>query len=233
MRGLLRAVRTATPGRSSVGRRASSNAAEGDATEARARLGRRSARGARVSSRREVPQPFKSTRPARGLSSEFPTEGTFGVHAVRPESKVAPLQSTLTGKTEPVGRRRRAPAPEEEARIDRGVSARANPARSWGAAANAAPVGAALGRGAVLFDCSRKIRPSESKGIIFSTLRLQGRALLTSTQMRHIFFAVPRLSEGGVTIGTKRTYRVNARCSRVGFRSTKVISFTRRGPQLE
>ena len=34
--------------------------------------------------------------------------------------KYAPLQSTLTGKTEPVGRRRRAPAPEEEARIDRG-----------------------------------------------------------------------------------------------------------------
>ena len=50
-----------------------------------------------------------------------------------------------------MGRRRRAPAPEEEARNDRGVSARANPARSWGAAANAAPVGALLAAGVLFY----------------------------------------------------------------------------------
>ena len=52
-----------------VGRRlASSNAAEGDATEAsRSRRKNGAARAGEL--RREVVQPFKSTRPARGLSS--------------------------------------------------------------------------------------------------------------------------------------------------------------------
>ena len=158
MRGLLRAVRTATPGRSSVGRRASSNAAEGDATEAsRSRRKNGAARSDEL--RREVPQPFKSTRLARGLSSGSQPKGRSGCTRFDRSRKYAPLQSTLTGKTEPVGRRRRAPAPEEEARIDRGVSTRANPARPWGAAANAAPVGALLGEGCCFIRLQSKNTP--------------------------------------------------------------------------
>ena len=142
-----------------VGRRlASSNAAEGDATEAR--RSRRIYGAARaVELRREVVQPFKSTRPARGLSSGSQPKGRSGCARFDRSRKYAPLQSTLTGKTEPVGRRRRAPAPEEEARNDRGVSARANPARSWGAAANAAPVGALLGEGCCFIRLQSKNTP--------------------------------------------------------------------------
>ena len=44
---------------------------------------------------------------------------------------------------------------------------------------------------------------------------------------------VLRLSEVGGTNRTDNTYRANVGCPRVGFRSTEVTSFTRRGPQLE
>ena len=142
-----------------VGRRlASSNAAEGDATEAR-RSRRKYGAARAVELRREVVQPFKSTRLARGLSSGSQPKGRSGCARFDRSRKYAPLQSTLTGKTEPVGRRRRAPAPEEEARNDRGVSARANPARSWGAAANAAPVGALLAAGCCFIRLQSKNTP--------------------------------------------------------------------------
>ena len=157
MRGLLRAVRTATRGQV-VGRAPSPPPvawAPRSRDRSEAHLGGRSARGARVSSVAMSYIPSRAPDPLGG-SPGFRTKGTFGVHAVRLESKICPPESFLAGKTEPVRRRRRAPASEEEARDDRGLCARANPARSWGAAANAAPVGDELY--VVFFDCSRKIR---------------------------------------------------------------------------
>ena len=89
MRGLLRAVRTATPGRSSVGRRASSNAAEGDATETW-RVSEEERRGARGSAPSRGTSALQEHQTRSGALLGFPTEGTFGVRAVRPESKVCP-----------------------------------------------------------------------------------------------------------------------------------------------
>ena len=160
MRGLLRAVRTATRGQV-VGRAPSPPPvawAPRSRDRSEARHGGRSARGARVSSVAMSYIPSRAPDPLGG-SPGFRTKGTFGVHAVRLESKICPPESFLAGKTEPVRRRRRAPASEEEARDDRGLCARANPARSWGAAANAAPVGALLGEGCCFIRLQSKNTP--------------------------------------------------------------------------
>ena len=81
------------------------------------------------------------------------------MRAVRPESKICPPESFLAGKTEPVRRRRRAPASAEGAESDRELCARANPARSWGPAANAAPVGALLAAGCCFIRLQSKNTP--------------------------------------------------------------------------
>ena len=154
----MRGSRTATPGRSSVG-------ALPPRTPRRETRPKRGVLGGNGAAR-GLSSVARSCSPSRaqtrsGALPRVPNRrdvrGARGSTGVR---KYAPLQSTLTGKTEPVGRRRRtAPAkkrremivgcpPERTPRV-RGVPRLTR--RRW----------ARSGGVLVLFDCSRKIRPSE------------------------------------------------------------------------